>query len=119
MKLKDRVILVTGASKGIGAAIAVEAAREGAGVVVNYLSDASGTDNTVAAIKALGREALGIRADVTKKEEIEKMLAEGIRSFGKVDLLVNNAGIALWKPFLESDEDNWDCTLNAKLKVFF
>ncbi len=119
MKLKNRVALVTGASKGIGAEIAIEAAREGADVIVNYMSDKTGAEQALSKIKALGRKGMVYQADVGVKKEVDRMVANCIESFGKVDVLVNNAGIALWQPFLKLDEDNWDRTLRTNLKSVF
>ncbi|HVO39415.1 MAG TPA: 3-oxoacyl-ACP reductase family protein [Spirochaetia bacterium] len=119
MKLAGRVLLVTGASKGIGAAIAVEAAREGADVVVNYHFDEPGARAVVENICSLGRRAVAVRADVGSRLDVEAMVERGTREIGVIDLLVNNAGIALWKPFLELDEENWDRTLDTNLKSVF
>jgi len=119
MKLEHRVLLVTGASKGIGAAIAVEAAREGADVIVNYHEDEPGARQTVAQVCALGRRSLALKADVSRRDEVEAMVEQGSRALGTIDLLVNNAGIALWKPFLEVDEETWDRTIDTNLKGVF
>jgi NAD(P)-dependent dehydrogenase (short-subunit alcohol dehydrogenase family) len=119
MKLSDRVALVTGASKGLGAAIAVEMARAGAQVIVNYATDRAGAEATAEAIAACGREALVVQADVARKCAVDEMVAQGLERFGKIDILVNNAGIALWKPFLELEEENWDRTLDTNLKSVF
>ncbi len=119
MKLKGRAVLVTGASKGLGAEIAREAAREGADVVVNFHSDRAGAEGVAADIGAVGRRALVHQADVGSRDQVESMVEAGIRAFGKIDVLVNNAGIALWKPFLDLDEENWDRTLSTNLKGMF
>ncbi len=119
MKLKARTTLVTGASKGLGAEIAVEAAREGADVIVNYMGDREGAERTVAAIQKLDCRGMAVQADVGVKTEVDRMVAAGIEAFGKIDILINNSGIALWKPFLELDEDNWDRTLRTNLKSVF
>jgi 3-oxoacyl-[acyl-carrier protein] reductase len=119
MKLEKHVLLVTGASKGIGAAIAVEAAREGADVIVNYHSDEAGARRTVAQVCALGRRAIAIEADVSCKRDVDAMVERGTRELGLIDLLVNNSGIALWKPFLELDEATWDRTIDTNLKSVF
>jgi NAD(P)-dependent dehydrogenase (short-subunit alcohol dehydrogenase family) len=119
MKLQGHVLLVTGASKGIGAAIAVEGGREGADVIVNYNSDEEGALRTVSRIRAYGRRALAVKADVSCAKDVEALVKQGIGEMGKIDLLVNNAGIALWKPFLELDEENWDRTIDTNLKSVF
>lgn len=119
MKLKEKVVLITGASKGIGAGIAREAAREGADVVVNYMTDEAGAKAVVKDIQSLGRDAIPAQADVGCKKSVDALFEQSIRHFGKIDLLVNNAGIALWKPFIELDEENWDRTLDVNLKGVF
>lgn len=119
MKLSNRVVLVTGSSKGLGAGIAIEAAREGANVIVNYNSDPDGAQATLDQITKLGRKGMIAQGDVSQKNDVDKMVAAGIAELGKIDVLVNNAGIAMWKPFLELDEKNWDCTLAVNLKSVF
>ena len=119
MKLHGHVALVTGASKGIGAAIAIEAARAGADVVINYATDLPGAEQTLAAVTTAGRRGIIVQADVSRKAEVDAMVARGIEAFGNIDILVNNSGIALWKPFLEIDEENWDRTIDVNLKSVF
>jgi NAD(P)-dependent dehydrogenase (short-subunit alcohol dehydrogenase family) len=119
MKLHNRVVLVTGASKGIGAEIAKEAAREGADVIVNYASDRAGAEATLDEISQLGCRGMAIGADVGTRADVERMVAAGIEQFGKIDVLINNAGIAIWRPFLELTEDEWDRTLDTNLKSVF
>jgi len=92
-KLKGKVAVVTGASKGIGAAIAQALGREGASVVVNYASDKAGAEKVAARIVAAGSQALIVKADVSKQAEIAKLFDEAVQRFGKVDILVNNAGV--------------------------
>lgn len=97
-KLEGKVALVTGASKGIGAAIAKQLAAEGASVVVNYASSKAGADRVVNDIKKAGGKAVAIHADVAKAEDIERLLAETKKQFGKLDVLVNNAGVYEFSP---------------------
>jgi 3-oxoacyl-[acyl-carrier protein] reductase len=92
-KLKGKVAIVTGASKGIGAAIARDLAKEGASVVVNYASSSEGAEKVVADIAAAGGRALAVKADVAKASEIERLFAETKSAFGRLDILVNNAGV--------------------------
>ena len=92
-KLAGKVAVVTGASKGIGAAIAVSLAAEGAAVVVNYASSKAGADKVVAAITSAGGKAIAVQADVSKSTDISRLFSETKKAFGKVDVLVNNAGI--------------------------
>src|SRR5271165_3897212 len=97
-KLANKVAVVTGASKGIGASIAEHLAAEGAKVVVNYSSSKEGADRVVANIKAKGGEAIAVGANVAKEAEIQKLFAETKKAYGKVDVLVNNAGIYDFQP---------------------
>jgi 3-oxoacyl-[acyl-carrier protein] reductase len=97
-KLAGKVAVVTGASKGIGAEIAKELAAEGAAVVVNYASSKSGADRVVADIVRLDGKAVAVQADMTKPEQIERLFAETKKAFGRLDVLVNNAGIYEFAP---------------------
>jgi 3-oxoacyl-[acyl-carrier protein] reductase len=92
-KLEGKVAIVTGASKGIGAAIAKHLAAAGAAVVVNYASSREGADRVVADIERSGGTAVALRADVAKSEEVARLFAETERAFGRLDILVNNAGV--------------------------
>ncbi|MCD0499327.1 glucose 1-dehydrogenase [Achromobacter sp. MY14] len=92
-KLKDKVALVTGASKGIGAGIARQLAADGAKVIVNYASSRGGADKVVADIEAAGGRAVAVGADVTQQADVEAMVGSAIKHFGRLDIVVNNAGI--------------------------
>jgi 3-oxoacyl-[acyl-carrier protein] reductase len=107
-KLTGKVAVVTGASKGIGAGIAKALGAEGASVVVNYASDRSGADKTVADITKAGGKAVAIGASVAKSGDIEKLFAETKKAFGKVDILVNNAGVYSFAPLDEITEEEID-----------
>jgi 3-oxoacyl-[acyl-carrier protein] reductase len=100
-KLKGKVAVVTGASKGIGAAIAHHLAAEGAAVVVNYSSSKAGADRVVAEITRKGGRAVAVQANVARKPDIERLFAETRKAFGRVDILVNNAGIYDFAPLEE------------------
>jgi 3-oxoacyl-[acyl-carrier protein] reductase len=104
-KLTGKVAVVTGASKGIGAGIAKALGAQGASVVVNYASDKSGADKTVAEITKAGGKAVAIGASVAKSADIEKLFAETKKAFGKVDILVNNAGVYSFAPLEEITEE--------------
>jgi 3-oxoacyl-[acyl-carrier protein] reductase len=97
-KLEGKVAVVTGASKGIGAAIAEQLAAEGAAVVVNYASSKAGADAVVKRITQKEGKAVAVQADVSKPEDIKRLFAETKRAFGKLDVLVNNAGIYEFAP---------------------
>jgi len=97
-KLQGKVAVVTGSSKGIGAAIAKQLASDGASVVVNYASDKAGAEKTVAEIVKAGGKAIAVGASVAKPEEIETLFAETKKAYGKVDILVNNAGVYSFAP---------------------
>jgi 3-oxoacyl-[acyl-carrier protein] reductase len=100
-KLAGKVAVVTGASKGIGAAIALHLAAEGAAVVVNYASSKAGADKVVADITGKGGKAVAVQADVSRPEDIRRLFAETKKAFGRVDILVNNAGIYEFAPLDE------------------
>jgi 3-oxoacyl-[acyl-carrier protein] reductase len=106
-KLTGKIAVVTGASKGIGAAIAKHLAAEGAAVVVNYSSSREGADRVVAEIAAQGGKAIAVGANVAKKAEIEKLFAEVKRVFGRIDILVNNAGIYEFSPIEAVTEEHF------------
>jgi 3-oxoacyl-[acyl-carrier protein] reductase len=106
-KLKDKVAIVTGASKGIGASIAKHLAAEGAAVVVNYSSSKEGADRVVAEITKRGGKAVAIQANVAKKAEIARLFAEAKKAFGSLDILVNNAGIYEFSPIDSITEDHF------------
>ena len=97
--LTDKVAIVTGASKGIGAGIAKTLAGAGASVVVNYASSKEGADRTVAEITQKGGKAVAVQGDMSKSADVQKLFAETKKAFGKLDVLVNNAGVYQFQPF--------------------
>jgi glucose 1-dehydrogenase len=99
--LQNQIALVTGGSSGIGEGCALALGAAGAAVAVNYLSDAGEAERVVAAIRAGGGEALAIRADVSKETDVQRMVAEAIKRFGTIDILINNAGLQQDAPFHE------------------
>jgi 3-oxoacyl-[acyl-carrier protein] reductase len=114
-KLAGKVAVVTGASKGIGAAIAKALAAEGAAVVVNYASSRAGADKVVAEITANGGKAVAVQADVAKKPDIERLFAETKKAFGTLDILVNNAGIYEFLPLEKITEDHFHKQFNVNV----
>ena len=114
-KLTGKVAVVTGASKGIGAAIAKALAREGASVVVNYATSREGADRVVAEIEKAGGTAAAIQGDVAKAADIERLFAETLSKFGKVDVLVNNAGIYLAAGLGEITEEHFHRQFNLNV----
>jgi len=106
-KLANKVAVVTGASKGIGAGIAKALAAEGAAVVVNYASSKEGADRVVSEIKGRGGKAVAVQGNVAKAADVEHIFAETKKAFGKVDILVNNAGIYKFTPLSDVAEDEF------------
>jgi len=114
--LTDQVALVTGAGRRIGRVIALTLARAGAHVVVNYSRSAAAARDTARQIGALGVEALPLKADVSKPTQVQRMLQAADRKFGRLDVLVNNAGIFFAAPWDELSERDWDTVLGINLK---
>ncbi len=106
-KLSGKTAVVTGASKGIGAAIAEVLGRNGAQVVVNYAHDKTGAERVVKTIATAGSRAIAVQADVSRKSDIEKLFAEAKKAFGQVDILVNNAGVYEFRPLEQVDEAHY------------
>jgi NAD(P)-dependent dehydrogenase (short-subunit alcohol dehydrogenase family) len=119
MLLERKTALVTGASKGVGKGIALGLARQGCDVAVNYQSDARGAEAVAAEVRALGREAIAVAADVGVAVEVGRMFEQTLARLGKIDILVNNAGIQTWKPLLDLEEREWDRVLATNLKGCF
>lgn len=117
--LKNRVALVTGGSRGIGAGIAVALATAGADVAVNYREQGAAAQSVCAEIASRGRKAIAVQADVSRAQEITRMVSELESSLGPVDILVNNAAIAKPRPFEEITETEWDEILRVNLKSVF
>ena len=116
MEIKGRVAIVTGASRGIGRAIALALGREGAKVTVNYLKSEDKAKEVVRTIKEeYGSDAIAIKADVAKWDEVQKMVEETVKRWGTVDILVNNAGIFASHPILELPVEEWDRVIAVNL----
>ena len=116
MHLSDKVALVTGASRGIGRAVAIKLAQNGADVVVNYSGSEAAAQETVDAIVALGRKAIKIKANVANAEEVAAMFEETHKEFGHIDILVNNAGITRDGLLMRMKDEDWDAVMDINLK---
>jgi len=119
MKLKGKTAVVTGASRGVGRAVAIAYAREGARVVVNFSSNRDAAKATVKEIEALGSQAILHMADVSDKAEANSLISAAKERFGSVDILVNNAGITRPNLLIKMGEDEWDRVLDVHLKGAF
>jgi 3-oxoacyl-[acyl-carrier protein] reductase len=119
MRLDGKVALVTGASRGIGRAIAERLGRDGASVIVNYSGNAEASRKAVAAVEAAGGKAVAARADIGQVGEVEKLFTEAIGHFGKLDILVNNAGSMFNKPLAEVTEEEYDRIFAVNVKGAF
>jgi 3-oxoacyl-[acyl-carrier protein] reductase len=119
MKLKDKIALVTGSSRGVGRAVALGYAEEGAKVVVNYTSNQKAADEVVQAIQDLGSDAIAVKADVAQKSEAENLVSAAVDKFGRLDILVNNAGFTRPSLMLKMTEDQWDQVVDIHLKGAF
>jgi NAD(P)-dependent dehydrogenase (short-subunit alcohol dehydrogenase family) len=117
--LAGRTALVTGADRGIGKGVALELARAGCQVAVNYHATSERADETVAEIKALGADAIAVQADVSVASDVRRMTETVIERLGGLDVLVNNAGVQTWKPFLDVTEAEWDLVIDTNLKGCF
>lgn len=114
-KLFGKVAIVTGASRGIGKAIALELGKEGASVVVNYSKDSTGAEETVKELKSIGVTAISIKADISVYEEAKKIVEKTIEHFGKIDLLINNAAKSTIGLFLDANKESIDNLINTNL----
>ncbi len=118
-KLNGKVALVTGASKGIGAVTALELAKNGAAVIVNYNGSYEAAQRVVADIKTAGGKAIALQADVSKEDEVARLFDEGIATMGKIDILVNNAGLMMTKPIGQVSGDEFDKLISTNVKGVF
>lgn len=119
MTLAGKTALVTGASRGIGKEIALELARNGANIVVNYAGNKQLAEQVADEIRSIGRESAAIQADVANSEAVEQMVKETVNMFGSLDILVNNAGITRDQLLMRMKESDWDDVLNTNLKSVF
>jgi glucose 1-dehydrogenase len=119
MRLKDKVAIVTGSSQGIGRGIAERFGQEGASVVVNYIGGSAMAEEVKQNIEAGGGRAITVQADISRLDDIKNLFDEAIQTFGRVDVLVNNAGIEKHAPFWNVTESDYDRVLSVNLKGAF
>lgn len=119
MRLAEKVALVTGSSRGIGREIALALAREGADIVVNFSRNKDAALDTAETIKALGRRAIVVQASVSERSQVEGLFRAALEAFGRLDVLVNNAGGFPMKPFAAVTDEEWDHVMDLDLKSVF
>src|SRR6266436_941516 len=119
MTLKGKVAIVTGGNSGIGKAVVLELARQGANIVIDYVVHPEATDELEKSIAALGNRAIGVSADVSKVADLEKLIGAAVRAFGRVDIMVNNAGVETRTSVLDTTEAQCDKVMQINLKSAF
>jgi 3-oxoacyl-[acyl-carrier protein] reductase len=119
MRFAGKAALVTGASRGIGKAIALRLASEGADVVVNYRANAEAADSVAAEVQELGVRGLVIQADVAVRGDVDRLVQDSVAALGRLDILVNNAGITRDTLIMRMSEDDWDAVIDTNLKSAF
>jgi len=116
MRLKDKVALITGASSGIGAGVAARFAAEGARVAVNYRPGSLGDrDAALTAVAGFSTQSIAVEADVSRRDQVEKMVARVVAELGRIDICINNAGIEIKHDFLDTTDDEWNRVLGVNL----
>ncbi|HSH24150.1 MAG TPA: SDR family NAD(P)-dependent oxidoreductase, partial [Massilibacterium sp.] len=119
MKLEGKTAVVTGASRGIGRSIALQLAKEGANVVVNYSGNEQKANEVVAEVEQFGRKSIAIQANVSNSEQVDAMIKQTIETFGQIDILVNNAGITRDMLLMRMKEEDFDAVIETNLKGVF
>ena len=119
MRLEGKTALVTGASRGIGRAVAVRLAADGASVVINYNQQAGAAESVAHDVRESGAEALVVQADVAQAADVERLVATTLETFKRIDVLVNNAGITRDTLIMRMSEDDWDAVIDTNLKSTF
>lgn len=119
MTLHGKVAIVTGGNTGIGKAIALALAREGANIVIDYVSNEAATEDLEKQIAALGDQAIGVRADVSKVADLQSLIDAATKEFGRLDIMVNNAGVETRTSVLDTTEDQYDKVLDINLRSAF
>jgi len=119
MSLRNKVAIVTGGNSGIGEAIVIELASQGVSVIINYIAHPEATEALERQVKSLGAQSIGVEADVSKPAELEKLIAAAVSKFGRLDIMVNNAGIETRTSVLDTTEAEYDKVMNVNLKSAF
>lgn len=119
MSLKEKVAIVTGGNSGIGMAIVLELARQGASIVIDYVAHPEATDALEKQVVALGDRVLGVKADVSQVAELQTLFASAVKEFGRVDIVVNNAGVETRTSILDTTEEQYEKVLSINLKSAF
>ena len=119
MSLKGKVAIVTGGNSGIGKAIALELARQGANIAIDYVVHPEATEEEERQIRAMGDQAIGVRADVSKVAELQNLIDETVKAFGRVDIMINNAGVETRTSILDTTEAQYAKVMDINLKSAF
>jgi glucose 1-dehydrogenase len=119
MNLKNKVAIVTGGNSGIGLSVVLELAKQGANIVIDYVAHPEATDNLVKQVAALGDQAIGVKADVSKVADLKSLIDIAVQKFGRLDIMVNNAGIETRTSVLDTTEEQYEKVLAINLKSAF
>ena len=119
MNLKDKVAIVTGGNSGIGLAVVLELARQGASIVIDYVCRPEATEALEKQVAALGDQSIGVKGDVSKVADLQMLVDTAVSKFGRVDIMVNNAGIETRTSVLETTEEQYEKVLAINLKSAF
>ena len=119
MTLEGKVAIVTGGNSGIGKAVVLALANEGASIVIDYISDEEAETQLEAQLRALGDQVVGVKADVSKVDDLRRLVSTAVSSFGRVDIMVNNAGVETRTSVLDTTEDEYDKVMDINLKSAF